>query len=164
MNPILKLSRITTPLLMACALLATASPGSAGDRFGENGRDEGTCSDRTIRGDYGFAIEGIVIPAPGVQLPVRGISMTHFDGRGNVTQLDHVVINGVPPALEWAPGTGTYHLNPDCTGTMSIVSGTGGPITTKIVVVNRGRKIHAVVTAPFTGPARTVTSVGTKVD
>ena len=60
----------------------------------------GACSDQILRGDYGFTIEGIALPAPGVALPIRGIAMTNFDGDGKLSQVDHVIVNGVPPVLE----------------------------------------------------------------
>ena len=62
------------------------------------------------------------------------------------------------------PGTGTYHVNADCTGTAHIVPSTGGFVNLAIVVVRKGKEVHAVVTAPCDGPARTVTSVGIKVE
>ena len=122
------------------------------------------CSDRTLDGDYGFSVEGIVLPTPGLSLPIRGVAMTQFDGRGNLTQVDHIVFNGFPPAEEWTPGRGTYHVNADCTGTMTIVTSTGDMLNLQIVVVKSGKEVHTVVTAPFNGPPRTVTSVGTRVD
>jgi hypothetical protein len=35
--------------------------------------------------------------------------MAHYDGEGNLTLVDHIVLNGVPPepAEEWRPGSGT---------------------------------------------------------
>jgi hypothetical protein len=150
---ILRTSITATPILFACGLLMTVAPARADS-------DDGACSNRTLRGAYGFSVEGLVLPAPGVVLPVRGIHMTNFDGQGNLTQVDHIVINGVAPTPDWTPVTGTYRINPDCTGTMRLVPSTGGFVNLRIVVVNNGKQIHTVVTAPFDGPARTVTSVG----
>jgi len=125
----------------------------------------GACMDGILRGDYGFIVEGLVFPAPGVEVSVRGVAMTTFDGQGGLTQVDHIVIGGQPPALEWTPGTGTYHVNADCTGTMRInVPSTGDFVNLRIVVSGQGRQIYAVVTAPFSGPARTVTSTGIRRD
>jgi hypothetical protein len=90
--------------------------------------------------------------------------MTHYDGQGNFSQVDHIIVNGVPPAIEWTPGTGTYHINADCTGTAHIVTSTGLFVNLEIVVVQQGKQIHAVVTAPFDGPGRDVTSAATRVE
>ena len=151
-----KISMIAAPMMIVCGLLASAAPARAQS-------EDGACSNRTLRGDYGSTVEGLILPAPGVALPIRGVVMTHYDGDGNFTQVDHIVINGVPPAIEWTPGTGTYHVNADCTGTAQIVSSAAGFINLAFVVVKQGKEIHAVVTAPFNGPARTVTSVGIRV-
>jgi hypothetical protein len=139
-------------MMVVCGLLAAGVFARA--------QDAGACSDKTLRGDFGFAVEGVVLPAPGVAIPIRGVHMTHFDGQGSLTQVDHIVVNGIAPALEWTPVTGTYHVNADCTGSIHLIPSTGGFVNLRIVVVNQGKEIHAVVTAPFDGPGRTVSSVG----
>jgi len=66
---------------------------------------------------------------------------------------------------DWTPGTGSYHINADCTGTVRIdVPSTGDFINLRVVVVREGKEVHTVVTAPFNGPSRTVTSVGIRVE
>ena len=103
-----------------------------------------SCSNRTLHGDYGTAVEGFVV---GANLPIRGIVMAHFDGKGNLTQVDHIVLNGMPPALEWTPGSGTYTVNADCTGSAVIhtASSESGVVNLHFVVVRQGREIHQVV-------------------
>jgi len=84
--------------------------------------------------------------------------MAHFDGKGNITQVDHIVTNGLPPAQEWTPGTGTYTVNPDCTGAAVINSGsTPFPLNLHFVVVRQGKEIRQVV------DANAVTAVGIRV-
>jgi len=121
------------------------------------------CSDRTLSGDYGFAVEGLLLPAPGVSIPGRGVTMTHFDGEGNFTQVDSLIIGGTPVS-DWSPVTGTYHVNANCTGTMNLLPSGGGFVNLRFVVVRRGKEIHTVVWPPFDGPARTITSVGIRVE
>jgi len=92
--------------------------------------------------------------------PLRGVAMTHFDGAGKLTQVDHVVVNGMPPAINWRPGTGTYTVNSDCTGTAQI-NNVGGPqVNLRFVVVRQGKQIHTVVS----DLANAATSVGIKVE
>jgi hypothetical protein len=43
------------------------------------------------------------------------VALAHNDGDGNFTQVDFVVVNGVPQSTDWRPGFGTYTVNPDCT-------------------------------------------------
>jgi hypothetical protein len=46
---------------------------------------------------------------------------------------------------------------------MNIVGG-GNVTNLETVIVRGGKEIHTVVTTPFSGPPRTVTSVGIKAD
>jgi hypothetical protein len=126
----------------------------------ENEPGDGTCSNRTLRGDYGFAIEGQFLAGP-LAGPFRGVALTHFDGEGNLSQVDHNVVNGTPPRIQWSPGSGTYAVNPDCTGTARIDFDDGRPsVHLSLVVVRHGREIHTVVD----NPGRAVTSTGIKRD
>jgi len=62
--------------------------------------------------------------------------------------VDHVVLGGQPPdsSEEWRPGTGTYSVNPDCTGSASVDTGPENPpLTYHFVVVDKGRQILLVV-------------------
>jgi len=153
----LNISALATPLLIICGLLVSGVSALADS-------EDKTCSDKTLRGDYGFAVEGLVLPVPGVFIPVRGVHLTTFDGNGRLTQVDHILVNGVSPTLDWTPVTGTYHLNANCTGTIQLIPSNSPVVNLVIVVVRQGKEIHTVVTAPFNGPDRTVTSVGIKVD
>lgn len=120
---------------------------------------DGACSNRTLQGDYGFAIEGQFLAGPRAGQQLRGVAMTHFDGEGNLRQVDHVVVNGVPPAIEWSPGNGPYTVNPDCTGTAQINFTDGRPpVNLHLVVVRQGGEIHTVV------DANAATSIGIKRD
>lgn len=101
------------------------------------------CSNRTIAGDYGVQIEGTIL---GPNLTLRTLLMEHFDGAGNMSSVDHVVVGGEPPAEEWRPSTGIYSVNPDCTGSASVdVSPGNPPLNYHFVVVDKGRQILIVV-------------------
>ena len=116
------------------------------------------CSNRTLRGSYAFAIDGTIIAGPN-RLLLRGVAMTEFDGRGNLTQVDFTTVNGAAAGADWRPGTGSYEVNPDCTGTMQIVQSDGSPtLDLKLVVADRGRTVHNIVLGSATG------AIGTKVD
>lgn len=155
------MSSMAVSMIVVCGLLASGMSAEAQSPGTGPGKP---CSNRTLRGDYGSAVEGVILPAPGVALPIRGVVMATYDGDGHFTQVDHIVFNGVPPRSEWTPGSGTYHVNADCTGTGQILMSSGGFVNLAFVVVRQGREIRAVVTAPFDGPARTITSVGLRVE
>jgi hypothetical protein len=164
-NSIIRISIVATAAIVVGGLLfAPSAPQVAASALRPSEGEGKSCSNRTLRGDYGASVEGVVLPAPGVSLPLRGVVMVHYDGNGNFTQVDHIVVNGQAPAIEWTPGTGTYQVNSDCTGTAHIVPSTGGFVNLEMVVVKSGKQINAVVTAPYDGPDRTVTSVATRVD
>jgi len=113
------------------------------------------CSNRTLIGDYGFVIEGTIL---GPNLSVRGLAMQHYDGKGNITQVDHSVDEG-NASTGWAAGTGTYSVNPDCTGEAVIISANNPfPLNLHFVIVNHGKEIKQVV------DANAVIATGTKVD
>ena len=134
------MSRIVVgPIAIVCLILALGASAQAQPGAGKRGHE--SCSNRTLFGDYGGLIEGTIL---GPNLALRTLIMAHFDGEGNLTDVDHVVLNGVPPAEEWRPGTGTYTINPDCTG--SAVFNTGNPpIPVHFVVVNHGKDLRGVV-------------------
>ena len=122
----------------------------------ESRRD--SCSNRTLRGSYAFAIDGTIIAGPN-RLLLRGLAMTEFDGRGNLTQVDFTTINGVPAGPSWRPAVGSYDVDSDCTGTMQIIPGDGSPtLNLKLVVADHGRTVHNIVIGNATG------AIGTKVD
>ena len=88
--------------------------------------------------------------------------MTQFDGRGHLTQVDHVVFNGTPPPVDWTPATGWYRINPDCTGEMELeIPGSPfTPVILRLSVGADGTHINTVVSKA----GYVVSSTGTKVD
>jgi hypothetical protein len=156
---------LTKTALAALAILAatTIAPAQA--------QEHPTCRNATLMGDYAFTITGqILAPAP-ASGPVAGVAMTHFDGEGNMNQVDHIVHNGITPIEAWRPGSGTYHINPDCTGWMTITPkptnpADGGPeLNLYLVVGDNGNKIQTTVSGSSSSPlfAASITSSATKV-
>jgi hypothetical protein len=115
------------------------------------GRNDGgrRCSNQSLSGSYGAKIQGTLYipnaPNPPIKVDLRTISMGHYDGAGNVTFSDHVVVDGNPPPEEWREASGTYSVNPDCTGSFSVVTAPGfPPIVVYFVVVKHQTEIHGV--------------------
>ena len=96
------------------------------------------CSNLSIKGSYAVTIHGTVfLPGGAPQLLVDSLAKTSFDGNGNLTQLDAVAVNGnVAPG--WASNTGTYSVNPNCTGTFTVTNGSQPPVHLQMIVPNRG--------------------------
>lgn len=101
------------------------------------------CSQATLNGAYAFTVHGAILAGPAAGV-VDGIALTVFDGHGNLQQVDAVAHNGTVATL-WRPGTGTYSLNSNCTGTMNIQSPGSPELQLAIVVSRSGRTIHTVV-------------------
>ena len=106
------------------------------------------CSNSTIRGSYAFTIHGTIFVPDGSTVLLDGLAKQTFDGNGNFTQVDAVAANGnLPPG--WRPGSGTYSVNPDCTGTQTIViPGTPQDVHVQFIVAQSGNTIHQVVIDP----------------
>jgi hypothetical protein len=144
--------RRAIPVALAVGLASTLALSTVGSVAADN--DEGgeaRCSNQTLRGDYGFDIGGQILAGPRAGI-LRGVAMTRFDGQGNLSQVDFATINGIPGWPDWRPATGTYDLNPDCTGTAEFTPSDGSPtIHLRMVVVNRGREIRTIVEGNATG-------------
>ena len=138
----LRISMIAAPTMIVCGLLASGASARAES-------EDGACSNRTIQGDYGYAAEGVLLGIPGLPVaPFRSVGMTHFDGKGNLTWVEHTVVNGVPLNVGWTPASGTYTVNPNCTGT-AVVNTPNSPVPLNLafVVVKQGKEIHSVLDA-----------------
>ena len=138
--------RRAIPLAMAAGVALTLAVSVGWSvRADDDGPAEARCSNRTLRGDYGFSVDGQILagPRPGL---LRALAMTHFDGDGNLSQVDFLTINGIPAGPAWRPATGTYDVNPDCTGTAEFTANDGSPtVHLRLVVVDRGRQVLTIV-------------------
>jgi hypothetical protein len=108
------------------------------------------CSNSSLRGNYGFQINGTIVGLG----PIGGVALITFDGEGNFTQTDNVTVNGFP-IVPNRPGSGTYSVNTDCTGTQTLNSG-GQVVHTSFVIVGHGKQVLDVVTDPHL----VITSIG----
>ncbi len=105
------------------------------------------CNNSTIRGSYAYTIHGQVFIPNGPTLFIDGLAKTTFDGEGNLTELDAVAANGnVAPG--WVSNTGTYSVNPDCTGTITVTNGDQPQIHLQMIVAQSGNTLHEMVIDP----------------
>src|ERR1017187_3904403 len=109
------------------------------------------CTTATLQGVFAFQITGQILAPAAVAGPVNGVALTTFDGVGNLTQVDHVVHNGVVPVEEWRPATGSYTVNSDCTGTFTFT-----PMPTNPADAGPALKVDFVLT---NGAAQILTAV-----
>ena len=105
------------------------------------------CGNWTIQGTYAATVHGHIFLPDGSTILIDGIARTTYDGRGNLTQIDAVADNGnVTPG--WRAETGTYTVNPDCTGTQTLVVPGQFDLHLQFIVAQSGNKIHAMVIDP----------------
>jgi hypothetical protein len=119
------------------------------------------CSAATIRGTYGGQLQGTTpVPGGGGMQTTIGVVIRTYDGAGNFTQIDNIKgsVTGIVPDR---PGSGTYEVNPDCSGVTLFVPGPGITLEERIVIVNRGDEILSIVSSPL--PVMT-TSVQKRID
>ena len=98
--------------------------------------DNKGCSNATIKGTFAHTASGFEIAPPSIAGPVAGVGTDTFDGKGGVTTSATVSLNGnIVPIT----ATGTYKVNPDCTGTY-VIPGT----TLFLVIADSGNEVHAI--------------------
>ena len=133
----MKLSNAAKSLtfLAVFALALTAAPAA-------QAYDKG-CSNATLRGSYSDQDTGIIV---GVG-PFAGVNVDAFDGKGNLTISGVSSVNGaVFPGVE----SGTYQVNPDCTGTYSVSDAYGDTFDAFFVIDDNGKELKIVITDPGT--------------
>jgi hypothetical protein len=105
------------------------------------------CSNKMLRGTYGIQMQGTrPIPGGGTET-VIGVVLRTYDGRGNFNQIDNIK-GAVSGMVADRPGSGTYQVNPDCSGTTSFAPGPGALIEERIVVLEYGNEIRSITATP----------------
>jgi hypothetical protein len=139
-------SRISMVGIMLCGLAALGASAMAQSATSES--HEGRCSNRTLSGEYGCSTQGVLLNVPDLPPAATfvGVTTSTFDGKGNLTGTEHVVVNGLPFNAGFATNTGTYSVNPDCTGT-AIVNTANSPVSLNLffVIVDNGKEFREVL-------------------
>jgi hypothetical protein len=150
-----------TVLVVTFAALSLRSPARAWSN------EPCSAGNSILQGDYAFTVSGQVF-LPSGTIERQGIALTHFEGNGKFTQVDFVLASplpaGAPPPAKGPTDsvsgfntdeTGTYTVNPDCTGEFMInqegyVNAAGAPVSNgvikvKFILSDHGRAIHTMV-------------------
>ena len=137
------------------ALLAAFGPGLRSDAAAQEGstqerRDGPPCSLRTLRGAYGLVGNGVRGLGPAGSESFVTVSMVTYDGHGNFTAdgVSHGELTGVRG--EGVTVSGTYYVNPDCTGGETTFIPGVPPLEDRFVIVDNGREVRTVVVSPLT--------------
>jgi hypothetical protein len=148
-------ARLATAAGILAAVTCVAGRASADDdaRFRP-------CSVRTLRGDYGVLIEGTAPTGPTETERIVGTALATFDGRGHFTQIDNVH-GEITGTVQDRPGSGTYEVRPDCSGTTTLfITDVPFPIITTFVIVDGGAETKGAVMSP---PGSLVTAISRRV-
>lgn len=111
------------------------------------------CSENTIGGSYGSNITGTFFlpPALGSTNPtpvlLASVGRMTFDGVGNVSGKD---TNSFGGDVTRYPINGTYTVDRDCTGTLTINMPNGFVLTNDFVILDEGKEINLIQTNPGT--------------
>ena len=107
------------------------------------------CSNATLQGGFGYTSTGTLLASiPGLPPPLAGpfaeVGRQTFDGKGNTDATATLSANGNIQPVTIA---GTYTVNPDCTGTMTLnVSPLGVIAHLDFVIDDDGAELRAIVT------------------
>jgi hypothetical protein len=131
--------------LWAIGIVALASVGPLVEQ-GYAGQSEGGCSLATLRGLYMFAQSGYVTIS-GSLVPQGVTGKAIFYGNGKFDSLATISIGGTIIPDDAAPGT--YKLNSDCTGTVTVLMTAPTPdVHLDIFVAPDGDKFFTIQTDP----------------
>jgi hypothetical protein len=149
-NPLSKSLMPATPMMILCGLLAFATSAIAQSNSALPGAAPSNrhCSNRTLSGEYGCSVQGFLLNFPGLppQATFVGVTTSAFDGRGNLTGTEHVVVDGMSFNPGFDTNSGTYSVNPDCTGT-ALVNTPNSPVPLNLyfVIIDDGREFRQVL-------------------
>jgi hypothetical protein len=103
------------------------------------------CTDASLQGSFGFTSTGTLLnlPAPSAG-PFAEIGRQTFDGRGGTDATATLSANG---NIRRVTVQGTYIVNSDCTGSMTLyISPFGTTATLDFVIDDDGAELRAIVT------------------
>jgi hypothetical protein len=111
----------------------------------ENSGKLNVCSNASLLGSFGYTSIGTLLPAnapPPFAGPYAEVGRQTFDGKGNTDATGSLSANGniVKVTIQ-----GTYTVNPDCTGSMTLaVSPLGATAHYDLVIDNNGEGFRAI--------------------
>jgi hypothetical protein len=135
---IMKRSTIAKAFTLAALALGVAAAANAGNKG---------CSLATLKGTFADKETGFITAPPELAGPIAGVNIETFDGKGVLTGTGIVSLNG-----NIVPGTftGTYTVNPDCTGTYTVQNSLGLTVHAFFVIDDGGNEFQDVITDPGT--------------
>jgi hypothetical protein len=150
---------IASGVLCACALVGLIAATALGtsNTARADSRMLATCGVQTLRGLYVFNAHGWNIVG-GVAVPKALMTGITFNGDGTVvTPFATASINGM--IFHFSGGTGSYTVNPDCTGTLSWSNGHSWDLFAEA----NGNKLWKIQTHDASGAGPVFEGIATRV-
>jgi len=134
--------------VVAMAVTAAVTLGTTWGVAAQDLPTGGVCGAHTLKGDYGLVSNGVRGLGSGGSETFATISMVTYDGRGTFSATG--VSHGATTGVRGGPVTGTYYVNPDCTGGETTNIPGLPPLEDTFVIVDNGREVRTVVVSPVT--------------
>jgi hypothetical protein len=99
----------------------------------------GSCSNASLTGNYGFAINGT---AGGN--PIASVGQVTANGNGKIAGFVSTSVNG--SVASQVPLRGVYHINSNCTGTQTITPQGGSPFHFELAIIAGGKQVQLIET------------------
>ncbi len=99
----------TFTIAAVTALVLGVAPTAKADNKG--------CTNASLNGTFAYTSTGFITAPPEVAGPISEIGTQSFDGNGGTTATATISTSGTINQLTI---TGTYKVNPDCTGTLTL--------------------------------------------
>jgi hypothetical protein len=102
------------------------------------------CSNASLRGTFADKDTGFITAPAALAGPFAGVNLETFDGNGTLTGAGTASQNGNIVSITF---TGTYTVNPDCTGTYTVLISPLGLTTHAFFVIDdNGNELQIVIT------------------
>ena len=134
---IMKRSMIAKALTIAAVTVLGVAPAAKAE-------DKG-CSNVLMQGTFVFTGTGSIAPPSPAAGPFVEVGTQTFDGKGGTTFAATASQNG---NIREMSGTGTYTVNPDCTGTMTLQVSPTLAVQIFFAILDWGNEFHAIETNP----------------
>jgi hypothetical protein len=105
------------------------------------------CSNATLHGSFGYTSTGTLLETfvpPPFAGPFAEVGRQTFDGKGNTEAIVTFSANGnISSKVTFE---GTYKVNPDCTGSMTLSNPSLGAIHADFVIDDEGKELRTIST------------------
>jgi hypothetical protein len=138
-----RIAQTTLVIALAALFFLGIQPRAQADQH--SGERRG-CSNASLQGSFGFTATGtlLALPPPFAG-PFGEIGRQVFDGRGNTEATATLSANG--HIVKGVTAEGTYVVNPDCTGSMTIfILPFAGTAELDFVIDDDGEEVRAIST------------------